>query len=637
MGFIAAETLIVILCSTAYLVYCRPSKSGLQQAQKLMESLWSRLTNNEDMSTSRAQMLRDARQQQRVLMARGLVACLPHVIFGNILVRIGLAQVFGDTGHLFNVMVLSVSLAITLLLRARVMPLTSLSLDVAAACGQAMMVVNMLRLPEAESHRLVTSMGAQQLWMLILGNSFADARKAIVSCLPLFVTRHCKLHYYNFNVLLVPSNPGFRTTQQTIIMAEVMSLILMSFIFVLTQQAMEFCISSSLHLQAAENHAKSAKSLLSVLCDADAVLDHDLQIVQPDNKTCHVLAPTKTPAAFGGVPFSSFLVAEERAAFQNWIGSGADSRSDDGAVSTKTESSRSDGIDSGEWKPSPPKSFNAHLQEGGIAVALFHVQMSDHSLHANSPSHLLGIRFQSSPEEFGPSKIEKLQQRLLDSAQAGAMDMGPLLRSVAKSPGPLSAASARSKRSNSSASSASSSLQASCQALPEVDFISVSFDCMTSEFPVQSARVQFNLSECNPDMFPSLQAWILPKSWCSFNEWVRDAVNFIMNEEPVGEEPCTPSNCNMVCPFHPEMTLSAKNFTLSLADGQEADADADAEAKYSCSDELSPSDAIVATITFRAFSQYRSVRHSRRSKRLQHLLPSGPFESSLKPIGESQT
>eukprot|EP00931_Biecheleriopsis_adriatica_P052732 TRINITY_DN30729_c0_g1_i1.p1 TRINITY_DN30729_c0_g1~~TRINITY_DN30729_c0_g1_i1.p1 ORF type:complete len:225 (+),score=36.96 TRINITY_DN30729_c0_g1_i1:32-676(+) len=213
--------------------------------------------------------------------------------------------------------------------------------------------------------------------------------------------------------------------------------------------------------------------------------------------------------------------------------------------------------------------------------------------------------------------------------------MGPLLRSVAKSQGPPSAASAHSKRSKASASSSSSSLQASCEALPEMEFISVSFDCMTPEFQVKAGQVQFNLSECNPDMLPSLQAWMSPKSWCSFSDWVRDTVNFTMNEAPVDKKPCAPSACAMASPFHPEMTLTAKNFTLSLADSQEEDSDL--EPKDSCSDQLLAGDfELIATVTFGGFSQYRFERRSRRSKRLQHLLPSGPFESSLNSIGESQ-
>lgn len=138
------------------------------------------------------------------------------------------------------------------------------------------------------------------------------------------------------------------------------------------ESAFKNLLSALAEKQTSEISLYAARSLLSVLCDADLFLQHDYRIVGPSMKLCHILMKRAENGRNGldGVAFPSLLFDDDLPRFVNFMQACA-------ASGPGSESSPSEG---GHRVPKPPSCLHVHLRDVAglrVKVEIFHATVHD--------------------------------------------------------------------------------------------------------------------------------------------------------------------------------------------------------------------------------------------------------------------
>ncbi|CAE8625325.1 unnamed protein product [Polarella glacialis] len=479
--------------------------------------------------------------------------------------------------------------------------------------------ISLLIFPYSELYFIFST--RRSVLAMYAGILFCDARKAAVCSLGMFAL---KIHSFNRQVPCT-----FRTEViegfdpfPSYFVSEFHALLMSVLFFYIVEQWIQYRLWDLVEKHSAESSKMAASALLSVLCDADLALDHELRIVGPCTRLVRLLSSaflSCVTEALDGLEFPSMLVEADQPRFLHFI---------------KSSVQRGGGFN-GYRGVAPPSSIQVHINGGsgsrGFKVELFLVSLRDCN-EKGQPCHLIGLKDASevpglgfnSPEHTDVPAPNRTAVVTESSSSEQELPGTTLEQYLAEdSHGPVIAPSIRQasfeSRSQSSASSVASagssgdttlSEQLDAADMPEIKSISFEIDADSKDFTMFSVAIAFNVDAFQGNRAaarPGLNAWFTGDSGKVCRDWLFAVVNEWYGGSSVSV------SCPRLTLYYPGqdpyMRLVASTVTAEQLEAEDTDV---------------PSSGFAVRLKLSNFKRYRkrpreTLRFSRRRVREQQL------------------
>ncbi|CAE7486744.1 slc44a2 [Symbiodinium pilosum] len=348
--------------------------------------------------------------------------------------------------------------------------------------------------------------------------------------------------------------------------------------------------NTSLRFESVEVAGKSQarKNLLSVLVDADIMLDSSFRVCQPSNKAEHFFGPelSASETSVGGLKLHQFVADADQTKLTEFLNHTSINNVSD-SMDVLSESSIS--LQGGG---SPASSLSIQLGKSGRVVQIFHSSIPAADITAGSqpqPRHLVGIQESFSMARHDVREVLAPDLPMDQSPDAELMYLSTQNLAAqqqsfeTRQKRPPSTGSRGSRESKESASkksaSSASSLRSSVLGLPEVGSISFIFNGYSEGLSIVEATLRFDTlrgKKDEPGRVPEMKHWIRSKCWDDFRNWVQMETQRCCAGAAVGEVRSFEGPLEFYYPGQPDMTLvsGSVNVVRIQSDG---DSDFDAE------------------------------------------------------------
>ncbi|CAE8697154.1 unnamed protein product [Polarella glacialis] len=266
-------------------------------------------------------------------------------------------------------------------------------------------------------------------------------------------------------------------------------------------------LKASLHMTSARGETSAVQGMLSMFCDAQAELNADLRISNPDPKLSRML---RTTASLENVELISFIAEHDQPRFLALV------------KSSRPVLGQSDGLP----LHSTPGLLHAQMRTASgelFSVRFFHVCRLD--IH-DSPQHSIGIcdEGQRTPEEidenFTQASRASWEHQQLEKKQE---QEGEETHSQPRNKGAAFAAPddhGRNRSASAASSRTSSRTLGSLQRMPVLSRASLFFDPRIAGFPIRETRFVFDPAAGSS--VPVLDEWLLPEEQERFRSFLSD-------------------------------------------------------------------------------------------------------------------
>ncbi|CAE7493236.1 slc44a2 [Symbiodinium sp. CCMP2592] len=474
---------------------------------------------------------------------------------------------------------------------SEVVSLTPGSCDAVAALGHVLLLA-LAVCPASDADVFVG--GARALLRALCGILFLNARKALSANLAMSGA-------YVVSKAISTNSSGCSIFAAAC--SEAVCVVQVMLVHILVQKLVEE--SASLRIESVEVAGKSQarKNLLSVLVDADVMLDSSLCVCQPSNKAEHFFGPELDPSetSVGGLKLYQFVAEADQSKLKEFLNRATLNTVNDGA-DVLSESSIS--LQGGG---SPASSLSIQLGKSGRVVQIFHasVPAADFALGSQpQPRHLVGIQESFSMSRHDFREVPALDVPMDNSTDAELMYLSTQnlaaqqqsFESRQKRPPSTGSRGSRDSHGSKSASSASS-LRSSVAGLPEVGSISFIFNGYSEGLDIVEAILRFDTlhGKDEPARVPEMKHWIRSKCWDDFRNWVQMETQRCCAGVAVEEVRSFEGPLEFYYPGQPDMTLvsGSVNVVRIQGDGDSDDEEGEEEDPV-CDPEMSSSGRRVA-------------------------------------------
>ncbi|CAE7242125.1 slc44a2 [Symbiodinium sp. CCMP2456] len=589
-----ASTAASIVLSTHFWWILRKRGSDYSDA-------FSFLTQPRDVATKSARLYaQKARIRLFNIVSR---ICIQSTLACAILVSMLSVNICG-TGEL-QLLMLILMYTGCLAVASEVVSLTPGSCDAVAALGHFLLLA-LAVCPASDADVFVG--GARALLRALCGILFLNARKALSANLAMSVA-------YVVSKAISTNSSGCSIFAAAC--SEALCIVQVMFVLILVQKLVEE--SASLRIESVEVAGKSQarKNLLSVLVDADVMLDSSLCVCQPSNKAEHFFGPEldSNETSVGGLKLYQFVAEADQSKLKEFLNRATINTVNDGA-DVLSESSIS--LQGGG---SPASSLSIQLGKSGRVVQIFHasVPAADFALRSQpQPRHLVGIQESFSMSRHDFREVPALDVPMDNSTDAELMmldckDSSPTIgqwTALSLDRSGLQALDPEVRETptgrNLQAAGSASSLRSSVAGLPEVGSISFIFNGYSEGLDIVEAILRFDTlhGKDEPARVPEMKHWIRSKCWDNFRNWVQMETQRCCAGVSVEEVRSFEGPLEFYYPGQPDMTLvsGSVNVVRIQGDGDSDDEEGEEEDPV-CDPEMSSSSRRMAPRTVTSGSE----------------------------------
>jgi hypothetical protein len=345
-------------------------------------------------------------------------------------------------------------------------------------------------------------------------------------------------HQYSLNYDVFPKTALNAYHYFSFYLIEICNFAVVAVVLYLMEKGMEESVRATLHARASDNAKCAVDRLLSVLCDGDLHVGLDLRIAGPSSKLQHLLSsPLDGPCPdLEGCNIMRFIAEKDHRRFHDFLASARSHCGDSEDQRSSLEFSSGTAI-------SHAASIPVEMLDAAgrpFPVDLFQVNLQD--LY-EQPGYLVGIRESGVRGALG-QELEALvptHRRISAEGTSQISEHGPsLVQPDIAVNSPESAPIHHEPQKDDEESSSSSSLPSSAAgwagaALPELEYINVTFDAFSPRWAIQEVTFAFvSLSDNIQEQVrvPQFADWMPVTFWDAFHPWVQEHVNAAFANEP---------------------------------------------------------------------------------------------------------
>eukprot|EP00440_Ansanella_granifera_P075267 gb/GFBE01081684.1/.p1 GENE.gb/GFBE01081684.1/~~gb/GFBE01081684.1/.p1 ORF type:complete len:486 (+),score=99.67 gb/GFBE01081684.1/:1-1458(+) len=385
-------------------------------------------------------------------------------------------------------------------------------------------------------------LGLRWIMIAVLAAARLDGRKNALSNSVMALT-HCLVYVLKIR-FVAEDNVGMIRWIARFCFMELVAVVMITMFGFFIEDFVRSREETILELQATKGSEQAAQGILSVLCDADVILNSRLEIQGSATKLSHLLMMGfgEASTALEGIAFDTYLAEDDRDRFSNFVNTSS--------------------------YLSSTSSLHVHMRGAAgtkVAAEIYHVTIPSWTDDEWNMRHLIGIK-----------------EEARAAANVAADAVGPAAAPMIVPFAPRTASSSsRSSRSSHGSQDSRSSRHRHMERLPELEKIEVVANALSGRLNLKELRITFHDVPDNSPIMPALANWIPHADYERFSLWLQEQLNAVW-----GEEADTPSGFGALRFRHPhwpdDWMLKADTVSIAAED-EEVEQEEDQEGEQGLS------------------------------------------------------